>query len=84
MAVAASRAAGARRPCAGLNPAGTGLVLPRGPGYTAAMRRSSMLLAPMALLFALLLAACGNKGPLVYAPAPDDEDVEAVEDVVEP
>lgn len=48
------------------------------------MRRSSMLLAPMALLFALVLAACGNKGPLVYAPAPDDEHVEEVEESGEP
>lgn len=38
------------------------------------MRRSSLLLAPLALLLALGLAACGNKGPLVYAPLPADDD----------
>lgn len=40
------------------------------------MRRSSLLLAPLALLLALGLAACGNKGPLVYAPLPAAEEVD--------
>src|SRR5690606_10128934 len=41
------------------------------------MRRSSLFLAPMALLLVLTLAACGNKEPLVYAtPAQDIDDIE--------
>ena len=41
------------------------------------MRRFPMLLAPLALLFALTLAACGNKGPLVRA-VDDGQDIEDV------
>lgn len=40
------------------------------------MRRFPLLFAPLALILAVNLAACGNKGPLVRAPA-DDADVEA-------
>lgn len=40
------------------------------------MRRSFLYLAPLALLLALGLAACGNKGPLVYAPLPAAEEVD--------
>ena len=42
------------------------------------MRRFPILLAPLALLFALNLVACGNKGPLVRPS--DIEDVEEVAD----
>ncbi len=45
------------------------------------MRRFPVLLVPLALLFALNLAACGNKGPLVRAV--DAQDVEDAEDVEE-
>lgn len=46
------------------------------------MRRFSIFLAPLALLFALSLAACGNKGPLVRASdAEQMEEAEVEEDV---
>ena len=46
------------------------------------MRRFSIFLAPLALLFALNLAACGNKGPLVRASdAEQMEEAEVEEDV---
>ena len=45
------------------------------------MRRSFLYLAPLALLLALGLAACGNKGPLVYAtPVQDIDDGEGIDD----
>ena len=40
------------------------------------MRRFPLLFAPLALILALNLAACGNKGPLVRPPV-EDADVEA-------
>jgi|SRR5690554_4022830 len=58
-----------------------GLVLSCRPGYTAAMRRFPIFTAPLALLLALSLVACGNKGPLVRAGDVEETDVEAVEDV---
>ena len=42
------------------------------------MRRFPILLAPLALLLALNLVACGNKGPLVRP-----SDIEDVEDVAD-
>ena len=42
-----------------------------------------MLLAPLALLLALNLVACGNKGPLVRPSADDVEDVDASEAAVD-
>ncbi|WP_202845357.1 LPS translocon maturation chaperone LptM [Luteimonas saliphila] len=47
------------------------------------MRTSTSILAPLALLLAFNLAACGNKGPLVRPSADVIEDVEDVEDVEE-
>lgn len=47
------------------------------------MRISTSILAPLALLLAFNLAACGNKGPLVRPSADEVEGVEDVE-VVEP
>lgn len=38
------------------------------------MRKFLILLAPMALLLAMGLAGCGNKGPLVRPSAADIED----------
>ena len=58
-----------------------GLVLSGRPGYTAAMRRFPILVAPLALLLAFNLVACGNKGPLVRAVDVEDVDVEEAEDV---
>ena len=58
-----------------------GLVLSGRPGYTAAMRRFPILVAPLALLLAFNLVACGNKGPLVRAVDVEDIDVEEAEDV---
>jgi predicted small lipoprotein YifL len=40
------------------------------------MRRFPLLFAPLALILAVNLAACGNKGPLVRPPV-EDADVEA-------
>ena len=57
-----------------------GLVLSGRPGYTAAMRRFPILVAPLALLLAFNLVACGNKGPLVRAVDVEDVDVEEAED----
>ena len=45
------------------------------------MRRFPILVAPLALLLAFNLVACGNKGPLVRAIDVEDVDVEEVEDV---
>ncbi|HRO26749.1 MAG TPA: lipoprotein [Luteimonas sp.] len=47
------------------------------------MRKSSLLLAPLALVLALNLVACGNKGPLVRPSVDDVEEYDAVEDVDE-
>jgi len=49
------------------------------------MRRFPILIAPLALLLALNLVACGNKGPLVRAVDVEDVDVEedVEEDVIE-
>ena len=58
-----------------------GLVLSGRPGYTAAMRRFPILVAPLALLLAFNLVACGNKGPLVRAVDVEDVDAEEAEDV---
>lgn len=53
-----------------MDPPGTTLTR-RGARYTRAMKTPIARLAPAAALAAatLLLAACGNKGPLVHAPA---------------
>lgn len=55
--------------------------MPRGAGYTSAMRTSRSILAPLALLLAFNLAACGNKGPLVRPSADEIEDAEVVEEL---
>lgn len=50
-----------------------GSCAPARAGYTLAMRR---LLSPLSLaLLALSLAACGNKGPLVLPPPPDEAEI---------
>lgn len=51
-------------------------------GYTAAMDRPTSLpkiAFPAALVATLLLAACGNKGPLVLPPPPSAEDAELMQ-----
>jgi predicted small lipoprotein YifL len=50
-------------------------------GYTAGMDRptSPKIAIPAALAAALLLSACGNKGPLVLPPPPSAEDAELME-----
>jgi predicted small lipoprotein YifL len=50
-------------------------------GYTAGMNRPRlpMKIAFPAMLAALLLAACGNKGPLMLPPPPSAEDAELME-----
>ena len=58
--------------------------MPGGAGYTAAMRRFPLSRLPLVLSLALLLAACGNKGPLVLpTPADEIEEIDEVEEVDE-
>ena len=57
---------------------GRGSSVPGRAGYTLAMRRFLSLLS--LVLLALVLAACGNKGPLVL-PSPDESEVVPADDV---